>query len=335
MALLAPAGPVYQAGTLSGNPLATAGRRDDASALHAGGLRTGRRRRRGGRSAGVRGAGQGGRAARAPARREPLQHLLRRPRCDPRGGGLRDRARAAGADATRRSSTRMLDARRLTCRPVGVRGLVRLGRARRRAPWSGSPTPSPAPRAVRPKGSRGDRDHVVHSSGTARSTTPRASSTAGCRAITCPTSGGRWRTSWPSTLADRDITYVVSSPLERAQETAAAHRGGASPRDRHGRPAHRGREPLPGPAVRRRRRLAAAPPALAAAAQPVPAVVGRAIRSRPSAHARRRGVGQGPGPRPRGGLRQPPAPDLDAARRSRRAGGSGTTRASASAAWRR
>ena len=59
------------------------------------------------------------------------------------------------------------------------------------------------------------------SCGTARSTTPRASSTAGCRAITCPSSGGRWRTSSAKRLADRDITYVVSSPLERAQETAA------------------------------------------------------------------------------------------------------------------
>ena len=42
-------------------------------------------------------------------------------------------------------------------------------------------------------------------------------------------------------LADRDVTHVVASPLERAQETAAPDRRGARARDRHRRAAHRGR----------------------------------------------------------------------------------------------
>ena len=73
------------------------------------------------------------------------------------------------------------------------------------------------------------------------------------------------------------------------------------------------------------------------AAQPVPAVVGRAVRRRSRSgcsarvHARPR--------RGRAGTRrcacQPPAADLDAAPLRRAAGGCGTTRASASARWRR
>ena len=45
MSRLAPAGPVYQAGTLSGNPLAVGGRAGHAARLHPGGVRAGRRLR--------------------------------------------------------------------------------------------------------------------------------------------------------------------------------------------------------------------------------------------------------------------------------------------------
>ena len=67
-----------------------------------------------------------------------------------------------------------------------------------------------------------------------------------------------------ASMADRDITHVGASPLERAQETAApiaaAHDLPVATDDRLIEAA----EPLPGPAVRGRRRLAAAPQALAA-----------------------------------------------------------------------
>ena len=79
MAQLAPAGPVYQAGTLSGNPVATAAglaqlrlATDDAYAAG----RRGRRRRR---AAGRRGAGQGGRRAPRAERRQHVLGLLHRP----------------------------------------------------------------------------------------------------------------------------------------------------------------------------------------------------------------------------------------------------------------
>ena len=47
-------------------------------------------------------------------------------------------------------------------------------------------------------------------------------------------------------LAHNDIVYVVASPLERAQETAGAHRRGARPGDRHRRRPHRVVERLRG-----------------------------------------------------------------------------------------
>ena len=56
-----------------------------------------------------------------------------------------------------------------------------------------------------------------------------------------------------------------------------ADRRGLRPGDRRGRAAHRGRQPLRGPDLRRRRRLAAPPGALAVPVEPVPAVLGRAL----------------------------------------------------------
>ena len=78
-------------------------------------------------------------------------------------------------------------------------------------------------------------------------------------------------------LADRDITYVVASPLERAQETAAPIA------ERHGLPVDtddeliESIEHLPGPEGFARRRRAARPAQLVAPAQPAHAVVGRAL----------------------------------------------------------
>ena len=88
---------------------------------------------------------------------------------------------------------------------------------------------------------------------------------------------------------------------------------GARPAGAPGRAADGGGELLPGQAVRPRRPGLGAPVGLAAAAQPVPAVLGRAVRAHRRADARRGLVGPGRGRGPRGGLRQPPAADLDAA----------------------
>ena len=56
---------------------------------------------------------------------------------------------------------------------------------------------------------------------------PRASSTAGCPATTSPSSGQQMAQRVADAVGDRDITHVVASPLERAQETAAAAGRGA------------------------------------------------------------------------------------------------------------
>ena len=79
-------------------------------------------------------------------------------------------------------------------------------------------------------------------------------------------------------LAAHDIVYVVASPLERAQETAApiAERHGLA--DRHRRRPDRVGQYLSGPEGLTRRRRAARPPQLVASAQPAHAVVGRALR---------------------------------------------------------
>ena len=55
---------------------------------------------------------------------------------------------------------------------------------------------------------------------TVRSTTPTASSTAGCPDYHLSDIGGRWPSGSRRRSADRDITHLVASPLERAQETA-------------------------------------------------------------------------------------------------------------------
>ncbi len=130
----------------------------------------------------------------------------------------------------------------------------------------------------------------------------------------------------------RDIAAVISSPMERAQETVGADRPAARPRGQPGRRPDRGRQLLPGHGLRRRRRLAAPPPALAAAGQPVPAQLGRAVRrGRRPDDARRHGR---PGRSP---ARPARAARSSSSRTSCRSGspgctsstaGSGTTRAS-------
>ena len=76
-----------------------------------------------------------------------------------------------------------------------------------------------------------------------------------------------------------------------------------------------------------------APGQLVAAAQPVAAVLGRALRRDRRADARRRRGRPRRRPRARGRLRQPPAADLDRCGCTSRAAGTCTTRAAGSAAW--
>ena len=114
-------------------------------------------------------------------------------------------------------------------------------------------------------------------------------------------------------LADRDITYVVSSPLERALETAepiaAAHRleiakdARLIEAENHFQGLTFGvgdgslRHPRHWPKL----------------INPTRPSWGEAYKEQAVRMLGAVRVGQGPGPRPRGGLRQSPAPDLDAA----------------------
>ena len=103
-------------------------------------------------------------------------------------------------------------------------------------------------------------------------------------------------------LADHDVTPVVASPLERAQETAAPIAAAPRPGGRHRRAADRGGERLRGQDVRRRRRRRCASPAnWRYLTNPFRPVLGRAVPGAGRAHAGGARRGAGRGPRPRGG----------------------------------
>ena len=134
-------------------------------------------------------------------------------------------------------------------------------------------------------------------------------------------------------LADRDITHVVSSPLERAQQTAEPIAAQFGLDDRHRRAADREQQLLRGQAGRRRRRRAARPAQLVGAARPVRAVLGRELPARSRSGCSPRCTP--PGPRPRATRR---SASRTSCRSGRCAGtwsasGSGTTRAGGSAGW--
>ena len=108
-----------------------------------------------------------------------------------------------------------------------VRGLVRLRRAgrrlladdRRRAagrrPGRRQPRPADRGRAAT------ECAPSCTCCGTARCTTPTASSTAGCPASGSPRTASRQAEIVAAALADADLAAVLASPLQRAQETAA------------------------------------------------------------------------------------------------------------------
>ena len=120
------------------------------------------------------------------------------------------------------------------------------------------------------------------------------------------------------TVGDRDITHVVASPLERAQQTAQPLAEARGVEVVHRRAGHRVDEHLRGPALQRRRRHRQAAQGVAAPVEPVPALVGRALQGGRRPHDGRGVRRPRRRPRPRGGDRLAPAADLDdpAARRA-------------------
>ncbi len=320
MARLAPQGPVYQAGTLSGNPLAVAAGRAtlehctpevyahvDATAEAVGRLASEALT-----SAGRRAPGQ--------PRRQPVQHLLRRPR----GRRLRDRRRSRTSCGTRPSSTRCCP-RRLPA-AERVRVVVRQRRPRRARRSSGSPrrcrTPPGAAAAGRtPPSSIAPPDRggpsmtrtTVHLLRHGEVHNPEACSTAGCPASGCPTTGCRWPATPP-----RRCAAATSRPSSPRRCSARRRRPGRSPRCSACRSASTSGSSRAATTSRARRSASATAPSAGPQHWPQlrnpftpswgePYVeIAQRMLAAARERARRRA-------RPRGGLRQPPAADLDRA----------------------
>ena len=208
MAHLAPAGPVYQAGTLSGNPVATAAglatlrladddvyARVDKVAAELGALA----------SAALSAAGVAHR----------LQHAgsMFSSSSATGSGGRSPTTTAPGArtrSATPRSSTRCSTAASTCRRRPSSRGscprrttTTALGRVADALP-AAARAAAASRRRPRHRRSRDERDaRSCTCCATARCTTRPACSTAGCPATTCPTSVGRWPSGSPSTSPTR------------------------------------------------------------------------------------------------------------------------------------
>ena len=154
---LAPVGGVYQAGTLSGQPGRHRGRTDHAAAGHRRRLRP---RRPGLRPAAGRGRPRpcgGRRAARDPARREPVQRVLRRRGRDRRARTTPRPPTPVHRRATRRSST-PCSTPASTCR----RARSRVGFCpppTMMEPWTGSSTALPGRPPTR--GGAGEADRTT------------------------------------------------------------------------------------------------------------------------------------------------------------------------------
>ena len=201
MAHLAPEGPVYQAGTLSGNPIATTAGlatlrlADEAVYDH---LDRHRRRPQGGRR-------RGAVRRRCPARRAGDGHDVLRLLHRPAGARLRGRVRP-GHRRLRRLLPRDARRRCVTCRPRRTRR-GSSPQPTTNAPSRPSSTPFPAPPARPPQprppdqetDDRSDRSSTC--SGTGRCTTPRESSTDAATDSTSPTSASGWPSGSPSPSA--------------------------------------------------------------------------------------------------------------------------------------
>ena len=203
MERIAPAGDVYQAGTLSGNPLAVAAGRADARAARRAGLpvaqrhhaRAGRRPARGGgRPPGLRHLHHG-----------PRDRLLRRRAAD----GLRGRRRLRPRDL-RRLVPRAAGPRRLSAR-LAVRGLVPVHRPHRpsTSPARSRRPPRRSPRSPLTRCSRGVVSDAC--TGSRRSCATEGGLLAGTVARS---PARRSRTATPSPAAARAIPLLVEAIRE-------------------------------------------------------------------------------------------------------------------------
>ena len=215
MERLAPLGPVYQAGTLSGNPvamaagLATLRAADDAvyATLDANADRL----------AGLLSSSIDRRRCGAPgsAGGQHVQRVLHRRAGDRLRGGEGQRDVALPGVLPRACSTRASTRRAARSKPGSSQPLSMTRRS------TASPPPCPAPRAPpRRRQSRHDREDDRARDAARRGAQPRQDPLRPTARLP-PVGKGRAQAQrvadW---LADRDIVYVVASPLERAQETA-------------------------------------------------------------------------------------------------------------------
>jgi hypothetical protein len=273
-------GPVYQAGTLSGNPVADDRRPGHAAAGHRRGLRPPRTPRR-------RDQGRGPTALSAPGSPHVVQSagtMFSVFFTDGRGPRLRRRA-AHRLAAYAAFFHAMLD-RGCTCRRRRTRrGSSR--RPRRPAPCRPCSTRCPSRRA-RPQPRR--RPTPVSSTTRARPRTPcpPAPATARCQprgrlfgrrdGYHLSALGLRMADRVAAVFDDRDITHVRSSPLERAGERAPMAAAHASNRHRD-RVIRATKTSSRGKRVRQRQQRAAeVPPAWRVPLEPLEAVVGGALQ---------------------------------------------------------
>ena len=216
MSRLAPEGPVYQAGTLSGNPIAT--------------------------TAGL--------ATLRLATPEVYADLSAT--AETIKSAVADALTAAGVPHGVQSAGTMFSTFFTRRRGHRLRGRVRR-RTRRRSPPSSTPCSTPGSTSRRPRSSRGSSRRPTTSgpsppssmpsrarpappqrletherarrsstcSATARCTTPRVCSTAAATASTSPSSASRWPTASARPSGTATSCTSRTSPLERAQETAA------------------------------------------------------------------------------------------------------------------
>ena len=222
MCQLAPAGPVYQAGTLSGNPLACAAGLATLRACTDERLRRGSTR-------------PPRRSASWPPRRWPRPGVPHRLQTagnmfsifftDADGDRLRRRAKTQ--DVGRVPGVLPRDAGRAasTCRRSAFEAWFVSTAIDDDGAGASSRRPCRTPPRRRGQaaegGARDRADDRRARAAARRGPQPgRRSCTAGCPGSGSPSWASRWPRRPPQALADRDITYVVASPLERAQQTA-------------------------------------------------------------------------------------------------------------------
>ncbi len=312
MARLAPAGPVYQAGTLSGNPVAT------AAGLAT--LRACDRRRL--RATSTRPPAELGglavrRAARRPACRTGCSTRAACSRCSSAPDAVADYAACAAAGDVPLRRVLPRDARRAasTCRrPRSSRGSSPPPTTTRRS--RGSPMRCPhaarAAASATPRGRRMSETTVVHLLRHGEVHNPTGVLYGRLPGFRLSDLGHAMADRIAERVAGDDITHLVSSPLERAQETAAP----SAPRRSACRCASTTASSRPGNVFEGKTfgvgdGALHRPGALDAPAQPVAPVLGRALHRDRRADAGRDGRRPRCRARPRGPARQPPAADLD------------------------